>query len=189
MKAYSMFVIGLVVGLGAIIVPRLAGFDLVRHLVHHLSARSGAPLAHAESKFEFVANASLERVAPLMGADRERAWAPGWDPHFIHPAEATDRQGMVFTVAHGHRQAAWVNTEFDAKAGRMQYVYVIPDTLVTVITIHLTPRGDKTHIAVEYDRTALGAEANQHVQHLAESDRKAGPEWERQINQYLLAEK
>ncbi len=49
----------------------------------------------------------------------------------------------------------------------------------------MTPQGDRTHVAVEYDRTALKAEANDHVQKLAENDGKSGPEWEQQINVWL----
>jgi len=185
MRGVGVFAIGFVVGIAAIVLPRLAGVDLVAHLHHHFAARANAPLAHTEAKFEFVANGPLEMVAPLMGADRERVWAPGWNPHFISPTPAVDQQGMVFTVAHGPYQVPWVNTEFDVQAGRVQYVYVIPDTLLTLITIRMTPQADRTHVVVEYDRTALKAQANDHVQQLAEHDRKSGPEWEGQINAWL----
>jgi hypothetical protein len=92
---------------------------------------------------------------------------------------------MVFTVAHGHRASIWVNTEFELENGRVQYVYVIPDALTTVITLRLTPQGNETVVEVEYDRTALSAEADAHVQHMAEQDRSAGPEWEKAVNEYL----
>jgi hypothetical protein len=127
----------------------------------------------------------MSEVAPLFGAEKERVWAPGWDPQFIHPVPTADREGMVFTVKHDHLKAAWVNTAFDLRAGRMQYVYVIPDALVTVITIQLTPQGNQTRVDVAYDRTALSAEADAHVRHMAEGDRSSGPDWEKQINGYL----
>jgi hypothetical protein len=92
---------------------------------------------------------------------------------------------MVFVAAHSHRKSVWVNTEFDAKKGRIRYVYVIPDMLVTLITLQLTPEGDKTRVEVEYDRTALSAEADAHVRHMAEGDCASGPEWEKQVNGYL----
>jgi hypothetical protein len=98
---------------------------------------------------------------------------------------AADEEGMVFTVAHDHLKAAWVNTEFDLKNGRIQYVYMIPDVLVTVITLRLRPEGDHTQVEVEYDRTALSPEADAHVRHMAEGDRTSGPEWEKQVNGYL----
>jgi hypothetical protein len=67
----------------------------------------------------------------------------------------------------------------------VQYVYVIPDVLVTVITLKLRPDGNQTQVEVQYDRTSLSATSDSHVQHLAEQDRKSGPEWEAQINGYL----
>ncbi len=189
MRGAGGLAIGFVIGIAAIVMPRLAGVDLVAHLHHHFAKRSDAPLVHAETKFEFTANAMIDKVAPLMGADRERVWAPGWTPHFVFPKPAADQQGMVFTVAHGPYWVPWVNTEFDLAGGRVQYVYMIPDTLVTVITIRMTPLGDKTHVAVEYDRTALNPQANDHVRQLAENDGKAGPEWEGQINGWLEGKK
>jgi len=141
--------------------------------------------AHTEETFSFVANGPMERVAPLFGAEKERVWAPGWNPQFVYPAPAADVSGMVFTTAHYHSRAAWVNTAFDMKNGRIQYVYVIPDALVTVIDLKLTAQGDKTQVEVTYARTALSAEADAHVRHMAEGDAKSGPEWEKQVDGYL----
>ncbi|NNM61221.1 MAG: hypothetical protein HKM03_03545 [Steroidobacteraceae bacterium] len=90
-----------------------------------------------------------------------------------------------FEVAHGNQTATWVNTLFDRKANRVQYVYVVPDTMVTVITLILTPRQRATHVAVRYERTSLSADANTAVRDMADHDNKAGPEWAAQINQFL----
>ncbi|MGA8028433.1 MAG: hypothetical protein WB992_14915, partial [Bryobacteraceae bacterium] len=127
----------------------------------------------------------IEQVAPLFGADKERVWSPGWNPQFIHPAPPADMRGMVFTVKHGDFQSIWVNTDFDLRNGRVEYVYVIPGALVTVITLRLTSEGNQTRIEVQYDRTALSAEGDAHVLHLAKQDHDAGPAWEKQVNTYL----
>ena len=148
-------------------------------------AATGTVRAHTEEKFEFIANGTIEDVAPLFGANRERVWAPGWNPEFVHPMPAADQAGMVFTVAHNHFQAAWVNTDFDLKNGRIQYAYVIPDAMVTLINLRLTPQGQQTRVAVDYDRTALSPEADSHVRQMAEQDRTAGPVWEKQVNEFL----
>jgi len=144
-----------------------------------------SPFVHREATFEFTARAPMSRVAPLFGADKERVWSPDWNPRFLHPTPASDQRGMVFTVDHQHLSSIWVNTQLDVKNGVIQYVYVIPGVLATVITLKLTPRGETTHVRVEYDRTALSAEANAHVEQLWAQDRKAGPEWEQKINAYL----
>jgi hypothetical protein len=185
MTAPWIFAAGAAVGAFAMAAPRL-----VTHVraTHAASRSRGAP-AHTVARFEFTVRAPMGQVAPLFGADRERAWAPGWNPAFVFPATPSDVRGMVFQVAHGGMNAVWVNTDFDPEAGRVQYAYVIPDALVTLITIRLTPQGDTTHVAVEYQRTALRDEAHADVQRLAERDRRSGPEWEEQINEYLAKRK
>lgn len=148
---------------------------------------SGNVRVHTTETFAFTANAPMEKVAPLFGAEKERVWAASWNPKFIHPLPAADEEGMVFTVAHGHMEAAWVNTEFDTKNGRIQYVYMIPGAMVTVITLRLAPQNNQTRVEVEYTRTALSADADEHVRDMADGDRKAGAEWEEHVNEYLKA--
>jgi hypothetical protein len=144
-----------------------------------------AALAHVERRFEFIAEAPLATVAPLFGADKERLWAPGWEPTFLWPAAAQDRPGMVFTISSARGQAIWVNTAYEPEKGRFQYAYVIPRVMVTLITLELRPQAKRTHVAVRYERTSLAPEANAVVAEMAESDGRAGPEWAAQVNDYL----
>jgi hypothetical protein len=146
---------------------------------------SAPALLHTREQFSLVANASFEVAWPLFGADKERAWAPDWQPVFLWPEEAFDQEGMVFKIKHGGKNAVWVNTAFDPMAGRIQYVYVIPDVVVTLITLKLVPNGDSTTIDVVYERTALLHEANGIVKQMAVRDRAAGKEWSEQINGHL----
>ncbi|HEY2464808.1 MAG TPA: hypothetical protein VGI32_12180 [Steroidobacteraceae bacterium] len=146
---------------------------------------SGSAVLHTREQFSLVAKARFEIAWPLLGADGERSWAPDWEPDFLWPKKAFDREGMVFRIRHGEKHAVWVNTAFDRVARRIQYVYVIPDVVVTVITLKLMPDGDATTIDVVYERTALADAANDVVKHMAASDRVAGAEWSQQINRYL----
>lgn len=186
MKSALIFALGAICGAVLMAAPRVAAhLHAALRGGHGRQSGTGEARAHSEEKFSFVANGPMEQVAPLFGAERERVWAPGWNPQFVYPMPAADREGMVFTVAHDHLRAAWVNTALDLKNGRIQYVYVVPDALVTVITLQLTAQGDKTKVDVEYDRTALSADADAHVRRMAEGDRRSGPEWEQQVNGYL----
>jgi hypothetical protein len=134
-----------------------------------------------------MAEAPLSEVAPLFGAHKERAWAPDWDPCFIWPARAEDRPGMVFTVSGAHGTAIWINTCLELQNGRVQYAYVLDNAMTTLITLSLTPRGEHTHVAVSYERTALEPRADAWVALMADQDAKAGDEWSAQINAYLRA--
>jgi hypothetical protein len=144
-----------------------------------------AALQRTREQFAIVADAPFEITWPLFGADKERLWAPDWDPIFIWPEKAEDREGMVFKIRHEKQTAVWVNTVLDRTAGRVQYVYVMPDVLVTVITLKLMAIGHATSVEVVYERTALADAANAIVMDKAASDRVAGKEWSRQINAYL----
>jgi hypothetical protein len=146
--------------------------------------QTGAPL-HTCEQFAFTANAPLDVTWPLFGADKERVWAPDWNPVFVWPVNAVDQEGMVFKVLHGDKTAVWVNTVLDRAASRIQYVYVLPDVMVTVITLQLASVAQATHVAVTYSRTALDAAANDLVREMAELDRAADREWDLQINTYL----
>jgi hypothetical protein len=184
MKNALLFFIGAICGAALVAAPRVMAHLHAALQGGHRGAQGNSPV-HTEEAFAFTANAPMEKVAPLFGADKERVWVPKWNPQFVYPVPASDGEGMVFTVAHDHLQAVWVNTLFDQKNGRFQYVYVIPEALLTVINLKLTPQGDKTHVEVQYDRTALSTEAESHVRYMAEGDRKSGPEWEKRINAYL----
>ena len=185
MKGSLLFVLGGLSGAAIAMMPKAAAhLHAATHAIHGDRAAPGVR-AHTEEKFSFTAHAAMERVWPLFGADKERAWAPGWDPRFLYPQPASDERGMVFTAAHDHLSSIWVNTDFDTRNGRVQYVYVIPGVLVTVITLKLKSEENQTRVEVQYDRTALRAEADDHVREMARQDRKAGPDWEKQINQYL----
>jgi hypothetical protein len=190
MKIWAMFVVGALCG----VVVAAAAPKVAMHLygaVHgglgHAGTRGdGAGMrVHSKETFAFTANGAMEEVAPLFGADKERVWAPEWNPQFVYPVPVKDAEGMVFNVAHGHRRAVWVCTEYDLEKGRVQYVYVIPEALLTVITLRMKAVGKRTGVEVTYERTALSAEADEHARHMAEGDRGSGPEWEKQVNGYL----
>jgi hypothetical protein len=145
-------------------------------------------LAHTHEEFIFKVNASYDETFPLFGAYEERKWARGFDPQFIHPSPAHDQQGMVFATHQDDRTRLWANTAFDKDAGHVQYVYLVPDALVTLIDIHLTKvSASETRVNVVYERTALIPEANDHVANLAKGDAKTGPQWADAINGYLSA--
>ena len=153
--------------------------------VMNTSSFAATARVHTSETFQFSVAAPLAIAFPLFGADRERLWAPDWEPAFIWPSQPADRNGMVFTVAHGELQAIWVNTDFDPVAGRIQYVYVLPEVMTTVITLQLREHQATTDAQVRYERTSLNAAADERVRELARHDALAGPEWANQIAHYL----
>jgi hypothetical protein len=154
----------------------------------YLQAEEGlqSMLAHTHEEFSFVVPAGYEQAFPLFGANEERKWAAGFDPHFIYPSPARDQEGMVFVTEQEGRTRAWTNTVFDSATGQVQYVYFVKDMMVTTIDIHIAEAGaQETRVDVVYERTALSKEANECVSELAIADANGGPMWAKAINRYL----
>jgi hypothetical protein len=143
--------------------------------------------AHTRDEFAFTIRAPLERVAPLFGAEGERAWAgTEWNPVFVHPSAARDTFGMVFTVTHGGMSSTWINTAFDLRAGHVQYVSIIPGAVASLIDIRLHALDARsTRVTVAQERTALAPGANGHVRALGAHAAAAGEEWRSAIEQAL----
>jgi len=173
------------------IILALSTLTLLLALLTSLSARAqgtAATLVHTRTEFSFTVNAPFEQVVPLFGAHEERKWAEHWDPQFIYPSPARDRQGEVFKVEHGQHSSVWINTALDLTAGHIQYAHVLNDAMATLIDIHATRQGaDKTSVNVCYERTALIPEANAHVQHMTKGDEGAGKQWGDAMNVYFAA--
>jgi len=148
------------------------------------TSKPGPQRLHVRNAFAFDLRESQEKVAPLFGAHLERVWAEGWDPQFIFPQPAEDRQGAVFQVKKGSHDSTWISTIFEPR--HVQYVYFIPEVMAVLIDIHLSPTPHSgTHVEVAYERTALKADANDHVRHLGEQDAKSAEEWRNAIESYF----
>jgi FlaG/FlaF family flagellin (archaellin) len=144
-------------------------------------------LVRTSTSFDLMVHQPYAKTAPLFTPEGERAWAgKHWDPQFIYPQPAHDEQGAVFAIQHGPLRAIWVTTQFDIDAKHFQYVYFVPEIMVTVIDVRFTPvNADKTGVNVVYTRTALTAEGNEHVATMTQGDQSAGREWQASIDEYL----
>jgi len=176
---------GILLALAVLVLAAVAG---IAYHLHHRS--SFGPSYHVRTEFEFLVHAPYSVAAPLFGPEGERAWASdSWDPRFEYPQPARDIEGAVFQVSHGHHHSIWVNTAFDLDQGHIQYVYIIPELMVTRIDLHLSkPSAETTEVRVAYERTALSADANEHVRQFCEADRNNGPVWSNDIGRYLVAQ-
>ena len=183
----TLLTFSLVIAMACIGLPRMVSQVHAGAEGQHSESKpaDGTDRMHTERIFEFTVNAPMAVAAPLFGADKERAWAPGWNPAFVWPANVKDQRGTVFTVTRGDRKSVWITTADDPQTGLFQYAYVTPEVVATLITVKLAPHGSSTHAEVRYERTSLSIAANDRVQKMADHDGQSGPEWETEINEYL----
>ncbi len=154
-------------------------------------AQPATPLAHVQTSFDVVVSQPYVEAVKLFGPEGERAWAGShWNPEFLHPQPAADVEGAVFTIQHGGIKAVWVSSVRDLDARHLQYVYFIPDLLVTVIDVRFEPAAhDSTKVHVTYTRTAITPEGNEHVAAMSHGDQSAGKEWQEALDAYLASAK
>lgn len=136
------------------------------------------------NEFTITVHAPLDVAVGFFGAHGERAWAgKDWDPRFLHPVPPEDRAGAIFQAPLGGRDRLWLTTIFDRALGHVRHVYLLGDSSVTVIDIHLVPVDrERCRATVVYERTSLRPSADDDVRALASTDAAQGPEWEAAIN-------
>jgi len=177
---------GIAIILGGLAIAAAAALAVAVH-AGWLGRSSSGPLAHTRSEFSFTVHAPMAVAAPLFGAEAERGWGgESWNPRFLYPQPASDVEGAVFLVKHGAHDSTWVATAQDFKGGHVQYVNLIDGAMATLIDIRITaPTSNESAVTVAYERTALRAALNDHINELAAKDRDSGPHWASAINDYL----
>ncbi len=151
-------------------------------------AAIAAAFEQRTQSFTIVLKGPVAEVAPLFGPVREAEWAPGWAPHFLHPPEGAQREGVVFTTTTSKGiERLWLLTAYDIKEGRVEYVIVTPACTANEIKIRVVPEGERQCKAtITYRHSALAPEGNEEVNkldaHWAEQQRV---HWEMAINTVL----
>ena len=101
----------------------------------------------------------IAEVFPLFSPKGEEAWAPGWAPDYLHPADGELREGMVFRTRHGGETTFWGCVLHRPGDHHVRYARVTPAsrfTFVDVVCRAVAP--DRTEVTVGYDHTALSPE-------------------------------
>ncbi len=136
-------------------------------------------LAHASAAFRFELAVPYDVAAPLFGAKAETQWAPDFVPQFLHPQPGADVEGAVFrTIDSPTESRLWIATAFDLVQGHVQYVTILNTAMITRIDIRLSRlAGERTGVAVCYERTALEPAANDEVLALSRKDPEKAEDW------------
>ena len=90
----------------------------------------------------------------------ERAWAKGWEPRYLHPADGRTTAGMVFTTAHGEEETLWTMTRHEPESGIAEYLRVTPGSRMGTVRVQCSQAEAGTTVTVTYALTALTPEGN-----------------------------
>lgn len=147
------------------------------------------PLTQAVQSFTFRLHAPAAEALPLFGPVREAEWEPHWTPQFLHQSGGAQAAGAVFTISGPHSGVLWVLTDYDVEAGRVAYVTIVPDRVLTEIQIRVAPDGSRPtacRATVTYRKSALSADGNDVVRQMdAAWAAHQQPHWEEAINKVL----
>jgi hypothetical protein len=110
----------------------------------------------------------------LFEPEGERAWAQGWDPQYVHPADGAAQRGMVFTTTHGNESTVWTMTRHDPAAGVVEYLRLTPGSRVAMVLVQCSEVGaEKTRVTVIYTFTGLSDAGNEYVRAMDEAHYRA----------------
>jgi hypothetical protein len=116
---------------------------------------------HIERTSGFTLELPRDRAFEFFTPEGERAWAPGWDPRYLHPADGRPAAGMVFATGHGGEETLWMMLRFEPAEGRVEYLRVTPGSRMGSVRVHCAALGEaRTRVTVTYALTALTPEGN-----------------------------
>ena len=90
----------------------------------------------------------------------ERAWAKGWEPRYLHPADGRATAGMVFTTGHGGEETLWMMTRHEPEFGVAEYLRVTPGSRMGTVRVQCSEAAQGTRVTVTYSLTALTQAGN-----------------------------
>ena len=120
---------------------------------------------HVDSVHRIVIPAPVERCFMFFTPAGEELWVDGWKPAYLHPADGSTREGMVFTTGHGDELTVWMLADFDRAAHRSRYARVTPGSRTGFVEVHCCALdAQRTEVTVRYAMTALGGQGAQALQ-------------------------
>ena len=116
----------------------------------------------------------LSAAFPLFEPEGERAWAPGWDPQYVYPADGRPEKGMVFVTDANDEETLWLVLRHEPGAGAVEYARVTPGNRVAIVRVQCDAiDAGSTRVTVSYEYTGLSEEGNAYVRSMDEGAYRA----------------
>lgn len=121
---------------------------------------------HVVRSAAFTLELPRDRAFELFTPEGERAWAPGWEPRYLHPAGGRAGEGMVFTTSQTE-ETIWMMLRYEPAEGRVEYLRLTPGSRLGVVRVVCTPLSPTgTRVNVSYELTALTESGNTAIRQL-----------------------
>jgi hypothetical protein len=125
---------------------------------------------HTERFDSFTIALPLAKAFKLFEPEGERAWAPGWDPRYLYPANGEVKPGMVFTTGSGEEATIWTVIRHEPGAGLVEYQRVTPASRTGSVMVQCSEvGGERTRVTVIYKLTALTEHGNRALRDMTEA--------------------
>jgi hypothetical protein len=136
--------------------------------------------------FKFHLDFPVAKAFPMFEPEGERAWAPGWDPQFICPADKRAQVGAVFV----QDKTTWTIVDY-VKERRIRYVNFKPNKRLTEIEVAVAPTtANACNVTVNYRITPLSEEGAKSVKEMdATHFSHAAEEWKEAVSAALERER
>ena len=131
---------------------------------------------------------TIDKVFPLFGPIKEKAWAHGWDPVIVS-GEGDIAEHMIFKTHgryHDEPEYLWAVTKYTPEKNLIEYTVSSKDRL-WFITVQGKDDGPLTQADVTYTYIGLSQSAHQrNVESMERMFARGLGDWEEAINHYLL---
>jgi hypothetical protein len=112
----------------------------------------------------------LSAAFPLFEPEGERAWAPGWDPKYVYPADGRPQKGMVFVTDADDEETLWLVLQHEPRAGAVEYARITPGNRVAIVRVQCDAMDQgSTRVTVSYEYTGLSEAGNAYVRSMDET--------------------
>ena len=160
---------------------------------HHRASNTDTTVTNIEKPRRITHRAvqeirgTLEEIMPLYCPVRELDWCEYWAPKAVYSNSGLVEKNCIFTTSHGEYDVVWIVTDYDVEAGRVEMVYHVPNVLVTLLEIQLTPiNGHTARAEITYTKTAISEEGIKALEEFTkESYDQTMDSWEKAMNHYL----
>jgi hypothetical protein len=137
----------------------------------------------------FVLDIGAAKALYFFTPEGERAWASGWNPEPIYPAQTAVafNANSVFRLDHDGERSLWTVLEADSREYAAEYICVVEGVRVSRVRVHIQPLGKtRCRVHVRYVHTATSDKGLHFVASLTErSYARKMLEWQRMVSRAI----